>query len=672
MQDNYIPRDISWLDFNGRVLNEASNPNVPLYERIKFLAIFSSNLDEFFRVRVSALRQFKKLRKKTKEQMKVKPKKILREVLDTIHNQQEQFGQIFNEEIVPALMADGIFLKDESQLSKKEIESAKTFFDHKIKAQIHLQELSDNFPIPFLSNKGIYFIVLTENRENPLLFALPETDRFVVLESEKDFTVSFVDDIIRANIDQLIPEDKILEVVSIKLSRDAEMYIDDEFTGDLLDKIKKGINDRNFGLPTRFLYDQEISDQLLERIKLLFKLSNQDMIPGGRYHNFHDLFGFPKPANASEKLNYKELPGLQHLDFDTDTPKSEIIKQKDIFLHFPYNAFDCIPSLIEEAAADKNVSSIRITLYRIGSNSRLTEALKLAALNEKEVFVFIEAKARFDEASNMYWGTQLTESGAKVVYSFPQIKVHAKIMQISYTDNSYVSYVGTGNFNETNARIYTDFTLLTGSQAIGDDIRQVFQILQGTLIIPKHKKIRIAPFALRDFIEEAIDQEIQEACSGQKAEIIAKLNNLEDQGIIEKLTEAANKGVKIKLLIRGICCMHPDTHPNIEIKRLVDRFLEHARFYYFHAADKRAMYISSADWMTRNLDRRIEVACPIENETYKDQLLHIFNTQWNDHIKAGPHFEEFKDYQYNTGDTAQEIIYKEIKEQYTKKRLPLN
>lgn len=667
MQDNYIPRDLSWLDFNGRVLNEAANPNVPVYERIKFLAIFSSNLDEFFRVRVSALRQFKKLRKKTKEQMKVKPKKILKDVLEIINQQQEKFGQIFFDEIIPELKNNGIHLKDHHDFSPKEKASASQYFDENIKDQIQLQELSEHFPIPFLNNRGIYFILMTANNEHPLLFALPETSRFITLETEQNFTVSFIDDIIRDNLDRLLPDDEIIEVISIKLSRDAEMYIDDEFTGDLLDKIKKGINDRNFGLPTRFLYDKNISDELLGKIKTLFNLSSQDMIQGGRYHNFHDLFGFPKPANAPIHFNYKPLPGLEHLKFKPGISITETIRNEDVFLHFPYHSFDCIPRLIEEAAEDEKVDSISITLYRIGEASRLTEALKKAAENKKKVFVFIEAKARFDEASNMFWGQQLAASGAKVVYSFPQIKVHAKILQISYLDASYISYIGTGNFNEKNAKIYTDFALLTANQVIGEDIRQVFQILQGRLILPKHKKIKIAPFALRNFIEENIAFEMEQARQGKKAIIIAKLNNLEDQEIIDQLTVAAQQGVKIKLLVRGICCLHPDTHPNIEIKRLVDRFLEHARFYYFNADGKELMYISSADWMSRNLDRRIEVACPIENGVHKDILLSIFEKQWNDQIKSGPHFELFTDNQFISGKSAQELLYEELLEMSKKK-----
>jgi polyphosphate kinase len=669
MQDNYIPRDLSWLDFNGRVLNEAANPNVPLYERIKFLAIFSSNLDEFFRVRVSALRQFKKLRKKTKEQMKVKPKKVLKEVLDIIQKQQEQFGQVFFEEIIPSLEANGISLKEENNFSVQEAASAAKYFEEHLKNQIHLQELSENFPIPFLNNRGIYFIVRTEHGDHPLLFALPETDRFVVLESDTNFTVSFVDDIIRANLHKIIPEDNILEIVAIKLSRDAEIYIDDEFTGDLLDKIKQGISERNFGLPTRFLYDSKISETLLQKITLLFKLGNQDLIPGGRYHNFHDLFGFPYPSDSKSNLFYHELPGLKHPSFSSEHPLKEAIKKEDIFLHFPYHSFDCIPRLVEEAAEDNNVESISITLYRIGKASRLTEALQKAALNGIKVFVFIEAKARFDEASNMFWGQQLEASGAKVVYSFPQIKVHAKILQISYKDQSYISYIGTGNFNENNAKIYTDFTLLTAKQTIGEDIRQVFQILEGRLILPKHKNIKIAPFALRNFIEESISKEIEEATRGNEASIIAKLNNLEDYQLIEQLTIAAEKGVKIKLLVRGICCLNPDVHPNIEIKRLVDRFLEHARFYYFKSAGKEEMFISSADWMTRNLDRRIEVACPIYSEAHKSELLRIFEIQWNDTIKAGPHFENFDNTSFINGQSAQELIYKTILESNKKKSL---
>lgn len=661
MEERFIPRDISWLDFNGRVLAEAGDPNVPLFERIKFLAIFSSNLDEFFRVRVSALRQFKKLRKKTKEQLHVKPKKVLKQVMEVIQSQQVRFGEIFFDEIIPELERHNIFIKKNEDYNAEDKESAKKIFQEKIAPHIHLQSLSDDFPIPFLDNRRIYFILDVEEQQQPLLFALPDSEisRFILLHDLDDsYTISFLDDIIRANLQDFLDGQNIREIISIKLSRDAEMYIDDEFSGDLLDKIKKGISERNFGLPTRFLYDHNTSVELLDQISQLFNLSKQDLVKGGRYHNFHDLFGFPKPEHSAPELSYPDTEAPANPDIERWGSVMDAINNQDILLHFPYDRFSYIPEFIEECADREDVTAIKITLYRIGSASRLTEALQKAARNGKSVLVFIEAKARFDEASNMYWGQQLQDAGAKVIYSFPQIKVHAKILQVSYLDGTKHSYIGTGNFNEKNAKIYTDFALLSADPVIGRDIEQVFNILEGKLIVPNHKKIKIAPFALRNFIESSISRERLNALEGKEASIIAKLNNLEDYNLVQQLLSAAEAGVKIKLLVRGICCLNADAHPNIELRRVVDRFLEHARLYYFHNCGEDQIYISSADWMSRNLDRRIEVACPIIQQEHKDLLMDVFYKQWNDQVKGGPHFEDMSIRQYHRGESSQELLFK--------------
>ncbi len=660
MRPYYIPRDKSWLDFNGRVLAEASNPHVPLYERIKFLAIFSSNLDEFFRVRISALRQFKKLRKKAKEQLPIKPKKILKEVLETINQQQEAFGRIFFEQIVPELQANHIYLKQETAYTEEECQAATNYFKQHLANNIHIHPLSSNEQIPFLNNKGLYFLVSIESESDPYLFAFPDADRFILLTEGQSTTISFIDDVIRANSNSLFPGQEIHEMISVKLSRDAEIYIDDEFSGDLLDKIKAGVSARNFGLPTRFLYDQSISSALLERVVTIFDLSTQDLIPGGRYHNFHDLFSFPNIGSQNEKLVYPPLPPLDHESYVEGTPLKSWIQAEDRFLHFPYHKFDYIPQLVEEMAEVESVQAVKITLYRIGNKSRLIKALIHAAKKGKQVFVFIEAKARFDESSNMYWGQRLKKAGAQVVYSFPEIKVHAKILQIQWQDGNYISYIGTGNFNEKNATIYTDFALLSADLTLGEDIAEVFALLEGKRVLPKHSKIKIAPFELRSFLEKHIQAEQEKAQLGQQAIIKAKLNNLEDESIIALLIEAAHAGVQIELLIRGICCLDRAAHPNIEIKRMVDRYLEHSRMYYFYAGGEEIIYISSADWMSRNLDRRIEVACPIQQEQFKSHLLKIFDMQWQNKNKTGPHFESFEDKTFIGGATAQDLIYKDL------------
>ena len=426
---------------------------------------------------------------------------------------------------------------------------------------------------------------------------------------------------------------------AIKVSRDAELYIDDEYSGDLIDKIRKSLDKRNIGAPTRFLYDLTMPELLLEEVQQIFQLSNNDLIPGARYHNFNDFFGFPDPTNNPD-LHDKKTPPLNHPGFDQYDRIMDALQKRDFMLHFPYQSYDYVPKLIREAAEDETVAAVRITLYRVASKSEVTNALLYALEKGKKVTVFIEAKARFDEQSNLYWGGQLKEAGANVLYSYPGIKVHTKLLLITTQKNTeprHYTYLGTGNFNEKTAKLYGDHALFTTDVRLGDEVEQVFDILERKIIIPKNKHLFIAPFNLRKNFIRLIDREINFAKSGKDAYLILKMNSLEDPGMIDKLYEASRAGVRIKMIVRGICCLVPGVvgmSENIEVVSIIDQFLEHARIYIFGNGGKEKMYTASADWMTRNLDRRIEVAIPIYDPAVYQELREIVNIQLSDNKKA--------------------------------------
>lgn len=635
-----IARDISWLHFNHRVLQEAATPEVPLYERIKFLAIYSSNLDEFFRVRVASLRSYRKLRKQTRRELDIKPKKQLKQIRHIVRSQQEWFGKIFQEQILPELASHGIELIKPKDYKDEHQKFAHRFFYEKVYPLLKNQQLdSKSKKAPFLLNKALYLIVTFPNSQDLSIVNIP-TDklaRFVKLPADRSgkHPITFLDDIIRFHLPNYL-EREVSGVYAIKVSRDAEIYIDDEFSGDLVKKIEAGLTERQVGLPTRFLYDSSMPENLVARVKALFNLSKNDLIPGARYHNFNDFFAFPDPVGDPE-LHYEPLAPLPHPELENAGSILELIREKDQMLHFPYQKFDYVHQMISEAAADPEVETIKVTLYRVANDSKVVQGL-LAALKEgKEVMAFIEAKARFDEASNLYWGKELEKAGAKVQYSYPGIKVHTKLLLIRRREGDGVrnyAYLGTGNFNEKTARIYCDHALLTADPRLGQEVSKVFDVLEGNVILPKTKHLLVAPFYLRDRLIAMIDQEIELAKAGKPAYMILKMNSLEEQGMIDKLLEASEAGVKINMIVRGICCLLPGEDSNIEIISIVDRFLEHARVFIFGNDGDELVYTASADWMRRNLYNRIEVGIPIYDPELKQQLRDIINIQLSDNCKA--------------------------------------
>lgn len=654
LKKTFYNRELSWLSFNQRVLQEAKDQSVPLFERLKFLAIYSLNLDEFFRVRVASLRSLLALKDTTQKKLEFNPRFLLKKVLDTVHLQQEEFGNIFRQEIRPKLESENIFLVDDKSILQNHKEFISNYFRDQIVPFIQPIILDKNKISTFLHNRAIYFALrlLPKQKKKSIsprykyaILEIPadRLDRFVRLpsEGEKHYVI-FIDDVIRLHLSELLPGYKVESCYSIKLTRDAELYIDDEFAGDLLLKIQKGLAKRKTGAPSRFLYDAKMPDDFLKYIRTALQLDRNDLVPGGRYHNFNNFFSFPSVLKNINKphLENEALPPLVSEELEGVISVFDVISEKDVLLSFPYQSFGYVVKFLEEAADDVNVKSIKITLYRVADESLIIRALIKAAENGKKVTAFVEVKARFDEESNFSSADALEKAGVKVHFSFPGLKVHSKLCLIERKEKNkskYYTYLATGNFNEKTARIYCDHALLTANQQFGKDAERVFNFLERKNDKVKSKELIVAPAQMRKFFFKLINNEIQNAKKGKPAGIIIKLNSLEDRKIINRLYEASSAGVKIKIIVRGICCLIPGISgfsENIEVVSIVDRFLEHARIFIFHNRGEKKYYLSSADWMKRNLSRRIEVAFPVYDKEIQLLLQKLIDLQLSDNVKA--------------------------------------
>ncbi|WP_029036080.1 polyphosphate kinase 1 [Salinimicrobium xinjiangense] len=635
-------RDLNWLSFNERVLQEAKDPTTPLYERLKFLAIFSMNLDEYFRVRVSQLRQIKRVEKSIRKRLALKPNKTVKEILREVRKQQDIFGRIYREEIIPQLETKGIFLVHREEYHNFQEEFARKYFK-KISECIDTLVVGYNHNDDlFLENNQLYFMVTFANENKFGIVNIPtdECGRFITFSSEtKEHKITFLDDIVKVNIPSLFPDKEIEGIFEIKLSRDAELYIDDDLDGILAEKIYESLKQRTDGQPTRLLYDSAMPVEDRRILRKRLKLGKIDMMPGGRYHNFSDYFSFPDPSNNPE-LHYKEMPPIKHSVLEGSKNYFDIISKKDQAVHFPYMSFNYVEEFLHQAAVDPQVRDIKISIYRVADESVVTSALPTAVKNGKKVTVFIEAKARFDEKNNIDWGRKLEDEGAQVIYSYPKIKVHSKILLVNREEDEKLksyAYIGTGNFNSKTAKIYCDHALFTAHKKITSELSRVFQVLEGELIIPRAKHLLISPFSTRKVFTDMINREITNAKMGKKAGITAKMNSLEDKEIIELLYDASEAGVKIRLLVRGFTCLIPgveDLSENIYMTSIVDRYLEHGRMYLFENDGNEELFFGSADWMTRNLDRRIEVISPIYDEDIAAEFKDILNIQLQDNVKA--------------------------------------
>lgn len=639
--NKFYHRDLSWLRFNHRVLQEAADKRNPLYERIKFLAIFSSNLDEFFRVRVSDIRQIKHLEKPLRKKLVTKPNRVLKEIKKQVDIQQNEFGNIFNGEIIPQLASEGIYLIRFEDFSEEQKKIASTYYKESLKPITKTKRYATNEEHSvFVENEWLY-LAAHISEEEFILVEIPESEpRFFIFPSEdkKTFYITFIDDILKYNLQTEFSKEVETVFHSLKISRDAELYIEDEFSGNLMEKIKSALPKRNTGQATRVLIDPEMPKDFREILKEALDVNHTDVVLGGRYHNFKDFMKFPNPTN--KKLNNEKLPPLPHPVLENCDSIFAEIDKKDQLLHYPYQSFDPMIKLMQEAANDPLVKTIKMTIYRAAAESPLNDAIALAAKNGKDVTIFIEVKARFDEHNNLKWGAIFRENGAKVIYSYPDIKVHSKILYIERDEEEKTkryAYIGTGNFNENTATLYTDFGLMTAHKKITKDLKKVFMVLERDMIVPKTKELLVSPFSTRERFTALVEKEIELANAGRKGLIVLKMNSLQDKGMIKELYKASNAGVEVRLLIRGMCSLVPgieNQSENIYITSIVDRFLEHGRVYLFGNDGDVKIFIGSADWMTRNLTHRIEVVTPILDKEHKQTVHDLLNIELEDNVKA--------------------------------------
>ena len=636
-------RDLNWLSFNERVLQEAEDKTNPLYERIKFLAIFSSNLDEYFRVRVSQLRQIKRVEKSIRKKLALKPTRLVKEILAKIKVQQQRFGEIYRNQIIPELEENGIFLIKKEEFTEDHLRFAEDYFkgisEH---IQPSIIDWGKEGQHLFLENNAIYFLITFKDENSFGLLNIPveQSGRFIEFNlNEEKHEISFLDDIIKTQIPKLFPDYQIDGVYEIKLSRDAELYIDDEIGGILAEKIYESLKQRSDGQPTRLLYDATMPEDVQKTLRQLLDIGKIDMMPGGQYHNFNDFFSFPDPTD-NPSLHAEKLVPIKHRVLEDAEDYFQEISKKDISLHFPYMSFSYIDRFLKQAATDEQVEDIKISIYRTAEESELTSALLTALENGKKVTVFIEAKARFDEKNNIDWGRKFEDAGARVIYSFPKIKVHSKILLVNRRENGELkkyAYIGTGNFNSQTSKIYCDHGIFTAHEKLADELSRVFAVLEGEMIIPREKHLLISPFSTRKAFSDMITRETENAEKGIKASITAKMNSLEDSELVELLYKASNAGVKIRLLVRGFTCLIPGIKgmsENIYITSILDQFLEHGRIYIFENGGEEEMYFGSADFMTRNMDRRIEVLAPVYDPDIAEEFRDILQIQLNDNVKA--------------------------------------
>lgn len=644
-----INREISWLAFNERVLEEAADSSVPVMERIKFLGIFSSNRDEFFRVRVASVKRWMALSDKI-ENTEDDPKEIMAKIQQITLRQQREYEKIY-QNILKELKEDNIYILNEDQLSKDQELYVEEYYSKEVDNRISPIMLEQIKVFPHLRDKAIYLAVMLHRKgekgdiQQYALIEVPsKLPRFIVLpEKEGKKYIIFLDDIIRHNLKEVFSVfgPRSVEAYTFKITRDAELDLDNDISKSFLEKMKKSLKQRRRGAPLRFVFDSSMPEELQKFLMKKMKLTSKEdaFIPGGRYHNLKDLMGFPKVGK--KEGYYRPLVPNRHPQFARHESNFSAIKEKDILLHYPFQTFNHIVDLLREAALDPSVKSIRICLYRVAKNSKVVNALINAARNGKKVMVVFELQARFDEENNIYWSNILEDEGVKVYFGFPGLKVHGKIMLITRKEGNqrvYYANIATGNFNESTSALYGDLSLLTIDPSITREVHRVFDLFENA-IWPNYrfKELILSPFYTRNRLVRMINKEIKNAKEGKEAYLILKTNSIVDENLISKLYQASKAGVKVKLIIRGICSLIPGVKglsENIEVISIIDRFLEHARCYVFCNAGDPLYYISSADWMVRNLDRRIEVSCPIKDPEIKKEIDDYLAIQFSDDVKA--------------------------------------
>ncbi|GGG99867.1 polyphosphate kinase 1 [Mucilaginibacter phyllosphaerae] len=640
----YFNRDISWLSFNGRVLEEAAATTVPVIERIRFLSIYSSNLDEFYRVRVPVIKALKKIGKKNDDIDADEQESILQQASDIVLLQQKRFGEILTQQLIPQLKTNGINLLYNGKLPQSLEKEITDYFLSEVLAFLQPVTLDANTTF-FPENNKLYFVIQLRDAagdEKLTLLNIPSDNlpRFFVTKCDDEQFICFLDDIVRFNLSKLFKDEQ-LGCYSIKITRDAELDLKDEYPGELSEQIEKQLLKRDNGLATRFLYQADMPLSMLQLVVQHLGLQNAGSIEGGRYHNLKDLSGFPV---NNPGLVYDRWPAIA-LPVTNDEPLVNTMARQDLLVNTPYQSYHTILRFFNEAANNPDVEEINVTLYRVASDSRIVNALISAARNGKKVNVVVELKARFDEANNLKWAKKMKNAGVSIIYSVTALKVHAKVALVKTRKGDRIIYSGllaTGNFNEGTAKFYTDHILLTTNHKLLREVELLFIFLAKRDKPDKNNQIKfnhllVAGFNLQTRFLELIDREMKLAKQGLAASIIIKLNNLEEQVLIDKLYKASQAGVKIQLIVRSICCLVPGIQglsENITIKRIVDRYLEHGRIFIFNNNNKPEIFMGSADWMNRNIYHRIEVCFPVYDDAIKQQITTLVNLQLNDNVQA--------------------------------------
>jgi polyphosphate kinase len=677
-----INKELSWLSFNERVLQEARDKSVPLIERIKFLGIFSNNRDEFFRIRVAGIKRMIKYPQKAAEVLGENPVLLLDKIQQQVIAQQNLFDKTYTE-ITKELVKEGIYIINEKQLSQRQGEFVKQYFREKVLPCLVPIMLESTPKFPYLKDKSSYLLVKlthTTKKSKYALLELPtgEVSRFLVISSSTNKKyIILLDDVIRYCLEDIFSllDYKASESYTIKLTRDAELDLDNDVSKSFIEKMSKSLKKRSKGQPVRLVYDSRIAPDMLRFVTRSIKLRKSDnLIPGGRYHNFKDFMNFP--VLDKRDLQYKPLPPLYHPDLSLRKSTFDAIKNKDILLVYPYNAYSHILDFLREASIDPKVQSIMITLYRVAKGSNVVNTLINAVKNGKQVTVVLELQARFDEENNIYWANKLSEEGATVIYGVPGLKVHSKVLLISRKEGNKLalySHVGTGNFNEQTSKVYSDISLLTCDERITQDIQNLFHFYHDNYKIGTYSHSAVSPFNMRKKFTDLIDREIKNAKKGLPAYIIIKLNNLVDAQMINKLYEASKHNVKVQLIVRGMCSLLPGVKglsENIEAVSIVDKYLEHSRVLIFCNNNDEKYFISSADWMSRNLDHRSEIAIPVYDKSLQVIIKKMIDLQLIDNCKARIINDKQDNVFKTTTDSkpikAQDGFYEYLRLQYTR------
>ena len=642
----FFPRELSWLSFNARVLQEAENPSVPLIQRVRYLGIFSSNLDEFFRVRVAEVRRLISVSQGPKRQA---AKDLLQSIQKEVVALQKQFDAIYAA-LMGELQKERIYLISEKQLDEGQAAFVQQYFRETVLPELEPILLDEALAIPNLADESLYLAVTIKASDGERFAVLEvpseQLGRFIEIPRQRGRRRGTVyitlDNVIRACLLQVfrgVFGNASVSAYCFKFSRDAELELDPSINESLIEKMASSLKQRRRADAVRFVYDKTMPDALLNALRKSFGFGRYDsMIAGGRYHNSKDFLSFPNPGGKN--LEFKPFPSINIPEIDDPASIFEVIRERDVLLYFPYHPFDYIVDVLKTAALDPDVTAIKICLYRTATNSRIGEALINALHNGKRVVAVVELAARFDEQANIEMAHRLTEAGVEVIFGIPGLKVHCKLFSIERREEGqirYYSHIGTGNFNEKTARLYTDFSLLTSDQVIGQDVASVFEFLKFNYRLPQYRELLVSPHSSRSGLMARIDREIEHAKQGYRAMMTLKCNNLVDRQFTLKLYEASQAGVQIRLIVRGMCSLLPGVKgisDNIEAISIIDRYLEHPRVYVFHNRGEPEYLLGSADLMTRNIDYRVEVLCPVKDQAVQQQLQDILDLQWHDNAKA--------------------------------------